>query len=90
MTKLEMVYRSQFKRDYRLMSKRGLDVAELERIMIELANKNPLPPNNKDHALIGNYIGFRECHIAPDFLLIYSLDETHIYFTRTGTHSDLF
>lgn len=55
-----------------------------------LAVPVPLPSKNKDHALKGNYSGRRECHITPDWLLIYEVDGNDLYLDRTGTHSDLF
>jgi len=85
------VYSTRFKKEYKLSQKRGLDIEKLDKILIDLVNEIPLQPNNKDHDLVGNYIGCRECHIQGDWLLIYKYkDDNEIIFLRTGTHSDLF
>ena len=84
------VYTNQFKKDYKAMQKRGKDIAKIKFVITELANEKDLPPSNKDHLLTGNYKDCRECHIEPDWLLVYELFETEIRFLRTGTHSDLF
>jgi len=73
-----------------LLEKRGYDLSKIDHIMMELINERKLPLVNNDHDLIGNYVGCRECHIEADWLLIYELTKTEIYFYRTGTHSDLF
>jgi len=82
---------NQFKRDYKLAQRRHLDVGELRRIVNLLAARQPLPPKNRDHALHNNWEGFRECHIQPDWLLVYQIVESELILTlaRTGTHSDL-
>ena len=74
------------------MKKRGYDLSLLTDILKLLANGEPLPQKNKDHNLSGNYKGCSECHITPDWILIYEVsdDELILYLTRTGTHSDLF
>ena len=74
------------------MKKRGYDITKLKRVIELLANKQPLPQKNKDHNLIGNYSNCRECHITPDWLLIYEVldNELVLHLLRTGTHSDLF
>ncbi|MCD8254705.1 MAG: type II toxin-antitoxin system YafQ family toxin [Oscillospiraceae bacterium] len=71
---------------------RGRDLKLLDDVVTRLAQQEPLPEKNRDHSLTGDYIGFRECHIQPDWLLIYRIDgEALILFlSRTGTHSDLF
>ena len=81
---------TQFKRDVKLSEKRGRDILKLKKIMIKLANEEPLDPKFKDHKLSHNYTGHRECHIEPDWLLIYKVTMNEILFVRTGTHSDLF
>lgn len=88
---LTIKFHNQFKRDLKLMIKRGCDENKLWRIVADLANEVPLPPNNRDHALVGNYSGFRECHIEPDWLLVYQIqqEELLLILTRTGTHADL-
>ncbi len=89
---LEIRYHVSFKKDYKRIVKRGYDVKLLENIIQKLANGEPLPPEHKDHPLSGDYAGCRECHITPDWLLVYEIDngELFLYLTRTGTHSDLF
>ena len=83
---------SQFKKDYKLAMKRGLDISLLEHIIAKLALGESLPEKNRDHALSGNWNGYRECHILPDWLLIYKLEDNVLILTlaRTGTHSNLF
>lgn len=80
----------QFDREYLLMVKRGKKIEKLDAIMLMLIQAEPLPPRHRDHALKGNLTGCRDCHIEPDWLLIYKLDEDAIIFERTGTHSDIF
>ena len=82
---------SQFKKDYKLAMKRGLDISLLEDIIAKLALGESLPEKNRDHALSGNWNGYRECHILPDWLLIYKLEDNVLILTlaRTGTHSNL-
>ena len=81
---------SQFKRDYKLAMKRGLKISLLEEVVVHLALGESLPDKNRDHPLTGNWSGHRECHIQPDWLLVYYQTETELYLYRTGTHSDLF
>jgi mRNA interferase YafQ len=83
---------TQYKRDLKLARKRGLDENLLDDIIKLLINEKPLPAKNKDHMLVGNYRGCRECHITPDWLLIYSVDNgiNLLTLVRTGSHSDLF
>lgn len=92
MTKYTVKSTTQFKKDYKLAIKRGLKIELLEEIISNLANGVPLPEKNKDHALSGNWNGHRECHILPDWLLVYRLENDVLVLTlaRTGTHSDLF
>lgn len=82
----------QFKRDVRRMEKRGKNLRKLRDVILMLINEEPLAKRHIDHALKGDYKGQRECHVEPDWLLIYYLvkNEGMIVFTRTGTHSDLF
>ena len=91
-TKYTVKPTSQFKRDYKLALKRGLDVTLLEDVISVLAMGNALPKQNKDHNLSGRWTGHRECHILPDWLLIYRIEDNVLVLTlaRTGTHSDLF
>lgn len=89
---LTIKYHTMFKKDFKRIKKRGYDISRLEKIVELLANEVPLPEQFKDHNLSGNYNGFRECHIAPDWLLIYQVNnnELVLVLTRTGSHSDLF
>lgn len=89
---LTIKYHTLFKKDYKRIKKRGYDISRLEKIVELLANEVPLPEQFKDHNLSGNYNGFRECHIAPDWLLIYQVNnnELVLVLSRTGSHSDLF
>ena len=89
---LEIVLSNQFKKDLKLASKRGYKLELLEKIVDKIANNIKLEDKYRDHALTGNYIGFRECHIQPDWLLVYRIenDELMLFFSRTGSHSDLF
>ena len=83
---------TKFQKDLKRAEKRGYNIALLTEIIKKLAEGESLPEKNKDHALVGDYAGCRECHITPDWLLIYEIDggELILYLTRTGTHSDLF
>lgn len=89
---LKVVYSSKFKKDYKLIKKRGYNMSKFEKLLTMLANEEKLPQNYSDHALTGDFIGFRECHIEPDWLLIYKVENEilTLTLTRTGTHSDLF
>ena len=89
---LTIKYETSFKKDFKRILKRGYDIRLLEEVIEILANGNELPKKYKDHNLIGDYSDCRECHITPDWLLIYKIDgnELILYLTRTGTHSDLF
>ena len=89
---LTIKYQTAFKRDYKRIKKRGYDVRLLERTIELLAEGKGLPPEYRDHALSGDYSGCRECHIAPDWLLVYRIEDDVLVLTlaRTGTHSDLF
>ena len=83
---------TQFKKDCQKMKKRGYDLQDLEDILNILIVGEKLPEKNKDHDLVGNLIGFRECHITPDWLLIYYIqnDRLVLVCARTNSHSDLF
>ena len=89
---LTIKYHTMFKKDFKRIKKRGYDISRLEKIVELLANEVPLPEQFIDHNLSGNYNGFRECHIAPDWLLIYQVNnnELVLVLSRTGSHSDLF
>lgn len=83
-------YTRQFEKDVKRMQKRGKDGQKLRSVLSSLIAAEPLAARYRDHALIGNYRGRRECHIEPDWLLIYKLASDEIIFERTGTHADLF
>ena len=86
---LTIRYQTAFKKDYKRIVRRGYDVRLLEEVITILAEQKPLPEIYRDHNLSGDYIGCRECHITPDWLLIYEIknDELVLCLTRTGTHS---
>lgn len=83
---------NQFKKDVKLAIRRGKEATKLKELLDLLIEGKALPPRFKDHPLRGNFAGNRDCHIEPDWLLIYTLTEngSHVRFERTGTHSDLF
>lgn len=90
-TKYDLAVTAQFRKDYKLAKKRGLKTEALAEIVTLLAKGEALPEKNRDHNLSGNWIGHRECHVLPDWLLIYRIEENVLVLTltRTGTHSDL-
>ena len=89
---IDIIASNQFRKDLRLLTKRNYNLQPLEQVISKLSNGIPLERKYKDHSLSGNYAGFRECHITPDWLLIYrfSDDPSCLFLTRTGSHSDLF
>lgn len=89
---LDVVLSNQFKKDLKRAKKRGLPLDELEVIVDKLAAEQPLDAQNHDHARTGNFIGFRECHIRPDWLLMYRVNDGDLilFLFRTGSHTDLF
>ena len=89
---LKIRYSSRFKKDYKAIIKRGYNVKHLEEVLNLLIQEKTLPQKYLDHPLIGDYAGHRECHITPDWLLIYKIENEilTLSLTRTGTHSDLF
>ena len=89
---LTIRYETTFKKDFKRIIKRGYNIRLLEDVIEILASGQMLPEKYKDHNLTGNYYDCRECHITPDWLLIYKINnnELILYLTRTGTHSDLF
>lgn len=89
---LTIKYHTAFKKDYKRLKKRGYDLRKLENVITLLAEGKELPAAYRDHILLGDYSGCYECHIAPDWLLVYEIleNELLLYLTRTGTHSDLF
>ena len=92
MTKYTVKFTTQFKKDYKAAVKRGYGIELSDEIISKLANGEALAEKHRDHNLTGNWSGFRECHILPDWLLIYRVenDVLVLTLTRTGTHSDLF
>lgn len=90
--KRQIVVTNQFRKDYRQAMKRGLKIELLDDVIRLLAQGEPLPEKNRDHVLTGNWVGHRECHIQPDWLLIYRIENDVFVLTlsRTGTHAELF
>ena len=89
---LKVRYSARFKKDFKVIIKRGYNISLFEEVLSILRCEEPLPEKYKDHALKGDFSGHRECHIEPDWLLIYKVenDMLTLTLTRTGTHSDLF
>jgi len=89
---LNISFTNQYLKDLELMKRRNLPKSELDEVIKLLSEEQPLPPKYKDHPLQGNFRGYRECHIRPNWLLIYKVDKEVLVLVlvRTGTHSDLF
>lgn len=89
---LEVKLTSKFKKDYKLLKKRKKNLELLKEVVKKISKQEPLDEKYRDHELVGKYKGFRECHIQPDWLLIYLLEQESLTLTltRTGSHSDLF
>lgn len=87
---LELKTTKRFDKDYAKQEKRGKDMTDMDKIVDDLINERPLDTKYRDHPLKGNYVGHRECHIKPDWLLIYRETKEDLTLVRTGTHSDLF
>ena len=87
---LTIVRKSRFKKDFKKLQSSGKNPQKLAEIIRMFANGEELPERNRDHALIGDYINHRECHITPDWLLIYQITETELLLVRTGSHGELF
>ncbi|MBO4716663.1 MAG: type II toxin-antitoxin system YafQ family toxin [Spirochaetales bacterium] len=89
---LRVQWTSKFKKDYKLCESRGLDMNLIDKVIRTLAETGTLPKEYKDHKLTGQWEGFRECHIRPDWLLVYAIQNQVLTLTlvRTGSHSDLF
>jgi mRNA interferase YafQ len=83
---------NQFKRDYALLTRRGYEVAKLDEVILLLLRQVPLNPRHRDHPLKGRWLGYRGCHIADDWVLVYKIDGEHLQLllTRTGKHTDVF
>ncbi|WP_278866066.1 type II toxin-antitoxin system YafQ family toxin [Varibaculum cambriense] len=90
--RLNIVLSNRFKKDLKLAKKRGLDLELLNSVIKRLVQGKPLAPKHRDHDLGGNFRGFRECHIKPDWLLVYRIDgeDLILFLNRTGSHADLF
>jgi mRNA interferase YafQ len=87
---LDVRYSSRFKKDFKTCTKRGYDLQKLLTVINTLRIPSPLPDGSRDHQLTGDHKNYRECHISPDWLLIYCYDEDILVLYRTGTHADLF
>jgi len=81
---------SQFKKDFKRIKKRGKDLSRIKEVVSAIVNGEALEERHRDHALSGNWSGSRDCHIEPDWILIYRVDEDYLFLERTGSHSDLF
>lgn len=79
-----------FQRDVRRLGRRGADLSKLEKVVALLAAKKPLEPRHRDHPLSGDWKGFRDCHLEPDWVLIYRVEGNELQLARTGSHADLF
>ena len=86
---LKLKTTNRFEKDYRKAHRSKRDMIRLKRTMSWIASEQPLPPELRDHKLIGNYQGRRECHLASDWLLIYKIERDTVIFERTGSHSEL-
>lgn len=86
----KLVWSSRFKKDYKKALRQGRNLAKLEEVADMLANDRPLPASLRDHALQGKWKGYRECHLSPDWLLIYKKGVRDLAFVRIGSHSELF
>ena len=87
---LAVVYRKKFKKNLDMLIRRGKNPEKIKEVILVLASGNTLDIRYKDHALSGNLSGFRDCHIDPDWLMIYRIEADTLYLERTGSHSDLF
>ena len=86
----EPIYSGLFKRDVKRAEKRGKDMAALRTVLRLLITGGPIPATYKDHPLKGNWKHYRDLHIEPDWLLIYKMDDAHVWLVQTGTHADIF
>jgi len=87
---LTPIYKKKFEKDIKRLKKRGKDLTKLTKIVRKLIAGESLVAKHRDHALKGDYVDCRECHIEPDWLLLYITHNPHITFVRSGTHSDIF
>lgn len=86
----EIVRSTAFRKDIKRAEKRGKDMAKLKAVIVRLVEDTPLDPRHRDHPLKGEWLGYRDLHIQPDWLLLYRVTEEHVLLARTGTHADLF
>ena len=89
---LTPIYKSTFKKDFKRAVRRGKDPEKIKAVVRLLCAQEPLPPNLRDHALSGDYAGYRDCHVEPDLVLIYRIEngQLQLVCVRIGSHSDLF
>ncbi|EGJ31091.1 MULTISPECIES: type II toxin-antitoxin system YafQ family toxin [Moorena] len=87
---LSPVFENRFKKDVKRLQKRGKNMEKLKSVIDKLLERKELEPKYKDHALTGNWSGYRDCHIEPDWILIYKTSETNLFLVRSGSHADLF
>lgn len=87
---MRLIYSSQFKKDFRKIKSQGKDTLKLELLIEKLLNNVQLDIQNRDHKLTGRWKNFRDCHIEPDWILIYRITNETLFLERTGSHSDLF
>lgn len=87
---LTPLFSNRFQKDYALLKRRGKNLEKLQNVIKLLADCLPLEPRHRDHPLVGEWNGYRDCHIEPDWILIYRTTDTDLILERTGTHSDLF
>jgi mRNA interferase YafQ len=87
---LRLIYSSQFKKDFKRIQSQGKNISQLEIVIETLLKKQALEPKYRDHKLVGKWKNHRDCHIEPDWLLIYHLKEDALYLERTGSHAELF
>ncbi|WP_107670847.1 type II toxin-antitoxin system YafQ family toxin [Cyanothece sp. BG0011] len=87
---LSPIFETRFKKDIKRLKKRGKDMEKLKAVIEKLLNNEVLEPKYKDHALTGNWNGYRDCHLEADWILIYKITESHLFLVRSGSHSDLF
>jgi len=80
------IFENRFKKDIKRLQKRGKDMTKLKNVIDKLLQKQELEPKYKDHALMGNWNGYRDCHLEPDWLLIYKITDTHLFLVRSGSH----
>lgn len=81
---------TKFRRDVKRLKRQGVDLAQLQAVIVTLVAEKTLAERYRDHGLVGNWRGFRECHIQPDWLLIYRVEDNELQLARTGSHAELF